>query len=368
MGLEEVKAFDNDLYLDAQLSAFQERLEGVPGSNVIIEFGGKPFGDQHAARVLPGYNPDNKAEIIRGLQHEFNSYTVMVVNARDLLVPPDGRTLHGRIRGDSGLRYYDETTRMIGEARDAHDIRIERVVVANTPKDMDEYNVNLLDRFADNVVEQTGKLPQYCYEIPGYPDVACLEGDKLENAFADNDHIGRVGRSLLLMSPGGGSGKFGIALSEIHRNLDSEVPVGFAKFETFPVFGLDIDHPLNLAFVAATADLGNYLVALKDGKTNYDKDCENFALLAEIVARKPSSAGYLASMVSQTDFSVNVIESGILDDSLVRDASAKEIWARLKRYREECLSGNEKISTVHDAAFVAGQCAVRHLIESDIWQ
>ncbi len=353
-------AFNNELYLEAQLAAFQGRMKSMPDANLIVEFGGKPFGDHHAARVFPGYNPDNKAAIVRGLQQECNSKIAMVVNARDILYPPEGRTLHGRIRGDSGLRYDDETVRIVNEAKQVHGIDVESVVVAVTPRQMEQANVTAIENFAATLYRSTGITLSFCYEVPGYPDTNCLDGEKFDTIFGGDDTIADPNRSLVLLSPGGGSGKFGVALSEIYKKLAASEPVGFAKFETFPIFSLSPDHPINLAFIAATADLGNRLVDLGSGRTNYDKDCENFALLAEMVGYLPDAAGYIKAMESQFDFSVNVIEVGITDEELVKRAALKEIGRRLIRYRQECLAGDEKLSTLELAANMAGQCAMHY--------
>lgn len=356
-GIPEI-GFDNQVYLDAQLGAFQERIQEMSDAPLVVEFGGKPFGDHHASRVFPGYHPDTKAMIIRGLQEQHHSKIAMVVNARDILYPPEGRTLNGRIRGDSGLRYEDETIRMIKESEDAHGFEVEGVVLAVTPRAAAERSNGHIESFADKLLAATGKELQVCYEIAGYPDIDCIEGGNLNQVFAANDTIAEPGRNLVLLSPGGGSGKFGVALSEIYKKLAAGEPVGFAKFETFPIFNLSTDHPLNLAFAAATADLGNELVDMGNGQTNYDKDCENFDLLAALAARLPDASGYIKRMESQFDFSVNVIETGITDHDLVKFAAWKEVVRRLERYRTECLAGDEKLTTVERTANIAGRCAM----------
>lgn len=349
--------FDNDFYLKNQINAFQNRIESMPDAALIIEFGGKPFGDHHAARVLPGYHIDNKAIIIRHLQQECNSKIAMVVNARDIFHPPEGRTLRGRVRGDSGLRYDFETIRLIKEANDLHDIKIDSVVIAVMPRSISDFNSVRIVQFSEELYSQIGMEASVCYEIPEYPDVSCLESEKIKEVFIDNDTITDPGRNLTLISPGGGSGKFGVAISEIYNKLTLGEPVAFVKFETFPIFKLAFDHPLNLAFIAATVDLGNKLVSLEQG-TNYDKDSENFKLLNELVRRLPDRKGYMSDMKSQFDFSINVIETGITDEGIVFRAAFHEIEDRLIRYRKEYISGDEKLSTVTETAKIAGQCAV----------
>jgi uncharacterized protein (UPF0371 family) len=357
--------FDNDTYLEAQLTAFNNRILEMPGAQLLVEFGGKPFGDHHAARVLPGYDPDNKAKIINNLQQDHNYKIAMVINARDILFPPDGRTLNGRIRGDSGLRYEDDVIRLMVEAEEDHGFAVEDLVLAVTPHEATSGSSSHIGRFVDKVVTATGREPKRCYQVPGYPDTTCLAGNKLDQAFAQNDVISEPGRNLLLMSPGGGSGKFGVILSEMYKKLASGEPVAFAKFETFPIFNLSPTHPLNLAFIAATADLDNHLVGIGNNKTNYDKDCENFALLFELAHRLPDASGYIRRMESQLDFSVNVIEEGITNNAVAEIAGWREVVRRLERYRREYAAGDEKLSTVQTAARVAGTCAL-HMVLEDV--
>lgn len=357
--------FDNQAYLEAQLGVFRGRISEMPNAQLFVEFGGKPFGDHHAARVFPGYDPDNKARIIQGLQEDLDSKVVMAINARDILHPPSGRTLNGRIRGDSGLRYEDDVVRLIAEAEAEHGFTVEEAVLAVTPLQTTDKDSAHIGAFAEKVADATGKELRYCYEIPNYPDISCIAGDKLDQAFAANDTLSEPGRNLVLLSPGGGSGKFGVVLSEIYKKLAADEPVGFAKFETFPIFNMPSSHPLNLAFVSATADLGNRLVDMGDGKTNYDKDCENFALLTELANRLPNASGYIKRMESQFDFSVNVIEQGIVNHALTEVAAWREIVRRLERYRTEYLSGDERLSTVKDAARMAGACAAHFALGTD---
>lgn len=349
--------FDNESYLENQIRAFHNRIDSMPDADLIVEFGGKPFGDHHAARVLPGYHIDNKANIIRHLQQECNSKIAMVVNARDIFHPPEGRTFSGRVRGDSGLRYDFETIRLIQEANEVHDIKIDGAVIAVMPRSISGMNLARIEQFSKELYKQIGVNPCVCYEIPGYPDVSCIANEKITEGFIDNDTIADPGRNLILLSPGGGSGKFGVVISEIYKKLTVGVPVAFAKFETFPVFELASDHPLNLAFIAATADLANHLVSLEQG-TNYDKDSENFQLLVELVQRLSDSKGYISAMKSQFDFSINVIETGITDEQIVFKAAYREIQNRLLRYQKEYILGIEKLSTVEETAKIAGQCAV----------
>src|SRR3989344_4301715 len=271
-------AFDNRKYLKTQQDAFEKALKRDAGKPTFVEFGGKPFTDRHAERVLPGYEADAKAEILKEAVKLAD--VVMVVNALDILLQPDGRTLRGRIRGYTNLFYDDETVRLL---KDAHgrNLPISKVVLSVTPRSMSSENKVRVERFRSEL-ERMGVSLHTHYQISGYPNPLSLDS----GAFKDNDVVIADGGNLVAISPGGGSGKFGMLLSEMYAALAKDETPGYLKFETFPIFQLDAQHALNLAFEAATADLRNRVVDLEmregEKRTSYDKDIENFALLRRL--------------------------------------------------------------------------------------
>ena len=50
------QGFDNDMYIRLQSERIRERIEQF-GGKLYLEFGGKLFDDNHASRVLPGFQP-----------------------------------------------------------------------------------------------------------------------------------------------------------------------------------------------------------------------------------------------------------------------------------------------------------------------
>src|SRR4030042_422170 len=60
-------AFDNDRYLELQTESILERVGRFP-DKLYLEFGGKLLFDYHAARVLPGYDPNVKMHLLRNLK------------------------------------------------------------------------------------------------------------------------------------------------------------------------------------------------------------------------------------------------------------------------------------------------------------
>lgn len=178
--------------------------------------------------------------------------------------------------------------------------------------------------------------------IYGYP---FLEVDNILETLTQNDPVSST-EHLIVISPGGGSGKFGVVVTELAHKLKQGGTPNFVKFETFPVFRLPIDHPLNEAFIAATADLKNELVATGNGDTNYDKDIQNFAILKSLISHYPGLDSPIHNFIGPTDMGVNVIEAGIINETLVAIACIEEITRRIARYQSEFLNGRETSETI----------------------
>ena len=86
--------FDNDKYLRTQSEHIRERIARF-GGKLYLEFGGKLFDDYHASRVLPGFEPDSKLQML--LQLKDQAEIVIVISAEDIE--------SNKIRGDLGITY-----------------------------------------------------------------------------------------------------------------------------------------------------------------------------------------------------------------------------------------------------------------------
>jgi len=339
------QAFDNQKYLDFQILAFKEKLAYNHGP-IFIEFGGKPFDDQHASRVLPGYDPDNKAHILKSINPAVR--IVMVVNAKDILHPPLGRTNKGRIRGDSGLRYDLETIRLINRSRELG-LQINDVVLSVTPFVLDDSSKTKISGFR-RLLDEISVTLAINYEYSSYQTSDFFKDNP--SPFSENDSIAKPNESILIFSPGGGSGKFGVILSEMYKSLARGENPFFIKFETFPVFHLSSNHALNLSFEAATADLGNKVISIGENYSNYDKDIANFKLLQQLFSLFPNIDNPIKEMTTPIDMGINQIEKGILDNYSVISACRQEIIRRINRYQKEIDSGDEKQPTLNKAVQV----------------
>ena len=148
---------------------------------------------------------------------------------------------------------------------------------------------------------------------------------------------------VFIISPGGGSGKFGVCLNQLFHEMERGKSPRYLKFETFPVHDLPVTHPVNLAYMAASADF--YDVVMRDKRhgraTSYKRDLENYELLHMLARNFGRHGRYLRELTSATHMGVNMLSKGIVDDALVQKEAAAEIARRLIRYKFEVREGKE---------------------------
>ena len=228
--------FDNEKYVKMQSEHIKERI-GKFGGKLYLEFGGKLFDDYHASRVLPGFAPDSKVKML--LQLKDQAEIVIVVNASDIE--------KNKIRGDLGITYDLDVLRLIDAFRGIG-LLVGSVV-------MTRYSAQpAADAFCKRL-ENLGIKVYHHYTIAGYPsDVDRIVSD---DGFGKNEYI-ETSRSLVVITaPGPGSGKMATCLSQLYHEHKRGISAGYAKFETFPIWNLPLNHPVNLAYEAATADLND---------------------------------------------------------------------------------------------------------------
>jgi uncharacterized protein (UPF0371 family) len=116
--------FDNDKYLSLQSEHIQERIEQF-GGKLYLEFGGKLFDDYHASRVLPGFKPDSKLQLL--LKMKDKAEIVIVINSEAIE--------EAKIREDLGITYDQDVLRLI-DAFNAAGLYVGSVVLTrfNNPK------------------------------------------------------------------------------------------------------------------------------------------------------------------------------------------------------------------------------------------
>jgi uncharacterized protein (UPF0371 family) len=308
--------FDNDLYLTTQSEHIRSRISQF-GGKLYLEFGGKLFDDYHASRVLPGFQPDSKITMLKELRDQ--AEIVIVINAADIE--------KNKVRGDLGITYDMDVLRLI-DAFTGEGLLVSSVV---------------LTRFADQQaavtyakkLEALGLKVYRHYPIAGYP--ANLQLIFSEEGFGRNDYITTTRPLVVITAPGPGSGKMATCLSQLFHEHKRGIDAGYAKFETFPIWNLPLNHPVNLAYEAATADLNDvnmidpfHMEAYGKTAINYNRDVEVFPVLNAMFEKISGRSPYK----SPTDMGVNMAGKCIVDDDACRKASNQEIIRRY--YQAEC--------------------------------
>ncbi len=304
-------AFDNELYIQSQSAHIRSRIEQF-GGKLYLEFGGKLYDDNHASRVLPGFKPDSKLQMLLQLKDKVEM--VIAINTGDIE--------KNKVRGDLGITYDRDVIRLIDVFRD-FGLYVSSVVLTR-------FNDQPAAKAFQSRLESMGLKVYHHYDIPGYPaNIPYIVSDA---GYGRNDFIETTRELVVVTAPGPGSGKLATCMSQLYHEHKRGVQAGYAKFETFPVWNLPLNHPVNLAYEAATADLSDvnmidpfHLEAYNKTTVNYNRDVEAFPVLVTMFERILGECPYK----SPTDMGVNMVGNCIIDDDAAREASRQEI---LRRY------------------------------------
>ncbi len=321
-------AFDHNEYVLKQSEHIKRRIDQF-GGKLYLEFGGKLFDDFHAARVLPGFCPDSKVNMLMQMRDE--AEIIIAINAYDIE--------KNKVRGDLGITYDLDVLRLI-DAFTAIGLYVSGVVLTHfTGQPTAEAFLQKLGALGVKVYRH--------YPIKGYPsDVRLIVS---EDGYGKNDFIVTTRPLVVVTAPGPGSGKMATCLSQLYHDHRRGIRSGYAKFETFPIWNLPLQHPVNLAYEAATADLIDvnmidpyHLEAYGKTVVNYNRDIEIYPVLREIFRQIMGECPYQ----SPTDMGVNMAGYCITDDDAVRAAASDEIIRRyfLARCRERKGEINEEES------------------------
>ena len=340
--------FDNDKYLSMQSEHIRERI-GQFGDKLYLEFGGKLFDDYHASRVLPGFAPDSKLQML--LQLADQAEMIISINAADIE--------RNKIRHDIGITYDQDVIRLIGVYKEKG-LYVSSVVITRYA------GQSSADVFQKKL-EAIGIKVYHHYSIDGYPNN--VEKIVSDDGYGRNEYVETTRPLVIVTAPGPGSGKMATCLSQLYHENKRGVKAGYAKFETFPIWNIPLKHPVNLAYEAATADLNDvnmidpfHLEAYGETTVNYNRDIEIYPVLA---AMFEGIYGY-CPYKSPTDMGVNMAGNCIVDDEACQEASKQEIIRRYYQsvnrfvrdeatkdevYKQELIMKQAKI-TVDDRAVV----------------
>jgi len=332
--------FSSEKYLSMQSEHIKERISKF-GGKLYLEFGGKLFDDFHASRVLPGFQPDAKLQML--LQLKEQTEIIIAISAADIE--------NNKVRGDLGITYDTDVLRLMNVYREIG-LYVGSVVITHfTGQDS-----AILFR---NHLEKNGVRVYQHYIIKGYPNnVDTIVSDE---GYGKNDYIETSRPLVIVTAPGPGSGKLATCLSQLYHDHKRGINAGYAKFETFPIWNLPLKHPVNLAYEAATADLNDlnmidpfHLEAYGETTVNYNRDVEAFPVLQAIFENIYGECPYK----SPTDMGVNMVGFCISDDDACRAAANQEIIRRY--YAAECdaRKGNAGQEPVHKIDLLMGSAGI----------
>ena len=332
--------FDNEKYLQTQSAHIRERIAQFD-NKLYLEFGGKLFDDYHASRVLPGFHPDSKLQML--LQLKDQAEIVIVISAADIE--------KNKIRGDLGITYDEDVLRLIDEFH-SKGLYVGSIVItqyAGQPS---------ADSFRSRLTFLGIRVYTH-YVIAGYPgNIPLIVSDE---GYGKNDYIETTRPLVVITAPGPGSGKMATCLSQLYHEHKRGIKAGYAKFETFPIWNLPLRHPVNLAYEAATADLSDvnmidpyHLEAYGKTTVNYNRDVEIFPVLNAIFEQIFGESPYK----SPTDMGVNMAGNCIVDDAACCEASRQEIIRRYYEAQEKYVEGTGTENEIYKIQLLMKQASV----------
>ena len=320
--MKENRGFNNEKYIEEQASAILERVE-MFNNKLYLEFGGKLLFDYHASRVLPGFDPNVKMRLLAQLKDK----------ADILLCIYAGDIERKKVRADFGITYDVDALKLIDDLRDWGLGILGVVITRFDDQPAAKIFKNRLER--RNIKVFTHRFTK------GYPtNIELIVSDE---GYGANEYIPTEKPLVIVTGPGPGSGKLATSLSQLYHDYKRGIKAGYAKFETFPIWDLPLKHPVNVAYEAATADIGDFnlidsfhLEAYGKPAVNYNRDVEIFPVLKCILEKL---TGTEPIYKSPTDMGVNRANSGIIDDKVVSWAAEQEVIRRYFRYSCEYAMG-----------------------------
>lgn len=335
------EAFDNNKYLKIQRESILKRISKF-GDKLYLEFGGKLFDDYHASRVLPGFKADSKLQMLLGIKEKVEM--VVVVNANDII--------SNKVRNDTLITYQEEVERLIDTYKEVG-LYVSSVVIS-----FYEDNASI-KTFINKLKRNDIKVYKH-YKINGYPHDIPLIVSK--DGLGKNEYIHTSKPLVVVTAPGPGSGKMATCLSQLYHDHQNGINAGYAKYETFPVWNLSLNHPVNLAYEAATIDLNDinmidpfHLEKYGVPAVNYNRDVEVFPLLKNIFEQIYGKSPYY----SPTDMGVNMVGFAISDDKKVAEACYNEIIRRYYQTKKNVYLGRLNEDSIEKMEILMNKAGVK---------
>ncbi len=312
------KAFDNKKYLREEKKLILERANKF--EQLYLEIGGHLLYDAHAKRVLPGYNPKNKLNLIKSFGEKIG--VVYCIDAQELE--------KNRFWGNTKIKLADLAISEIKKLK--KDLKI--IAISINLFDGQEKALEFIERIKKLKIEIIVTT-----KIKGYPKIASAFS---KNGFVDQPFVNTKKKIVAVTGAGANNGKMFFCLNQIYHSNKKSINAGYAKIETFPIWNLPLEHEVNLAYEAATADIGDRVMIdpfhLKKYKTkvvNYNRDIRAFPILKKIISKTTSKNNFMHNYFSPTNMGLNAVAKAIINNEKCREAGRKEILRRKKLFEKQ---------------------------------
>jgi len=323
--------FNGSKYIQLQSAQIKDRVKKFTG-RLYLEIGGKFMYDAHASRVLPGFLPDSKKTIFSSFKND--AEILFCMSAEDIV--------NNRQLSNEKISYEKYVLLMLAEIEKWIGI-VPQIVINKIKKwDIDDKILDfekLLKKKWFNVYRR--------YFIDGYPNIDIVLSEKW---YGQDDYIKLEKNLVLVTGSASNSGKMSTCLGQIYLDDLHKTRSGYAKYETFPIWNLELWHPVNLAYEAATADIGDkncmdiyHKKAYGQNSVNYNRDVDAFEIVMGIANEVVNHKNYMRTYKSPTDMGISTAGFAIDDDEIISRASLEEIRRRKKWYQQmiDRWEGNE---------------------------
>ena len=189
--------FDCEKYFAMQSSRIEERIAQF-GGKLYLEFGGKLFDDYHASRVLPGFKPDAKLQLL--LRMKESAEIVISINAEAIA--------SGKVREDLGITYNQDVLRLIDAFR-AAGLYVGSVCLTR-------YKGQKAAKSFERFLAKQGVKTYHLYDIPDYP--FAVDHIVSDDGLGKNDYIETTRPLVVVTAPGPGSGKMATCISQLYQD------------------------------------------------------------------------------------------------------------------------------------------------------
>jgi len=330
--------FDGEKYIELQRNQINDRLVNTAW-RLYLEIDSL-IKNEYAQEVLPGYSPDTMKKVFGWFKDKIE--ILISINSEDIIndtkIWEDNLSLWDFIEHRLLVLERNFWTKPV-------------LVITN----IDVWNMfDLILNFERRFQKKQYRVFEK-YKISWYP--YNLKSMLSEDGFGADDHIPLTKNLILVTWIGQNSGKFSTCLWQIYLDNEIWIRAWYAKFQTFPIWNLPLDHPINLAYEAMNLSNWNKNIVDWNHKKSYNQDAittswdsESFEILQNFAKETVNHKNYMIKYNSSIDMSINCTWMCISDENAINSACINEIEKLKSKY--ESLWGDilNKLNEIYEKA------------------